>query len=108
MHLDEVDHVAVQDAVDHVADAPPRISASAQQNRRWPPCRRSIQTMKTAATAPRPMKNQRCQPLAPARNENAAPVLWARTMLKNGVMVRQSPSSKLRAISGLRELVEQR
>ncbi len=31
------------------------------------------------------MKNQRCQPLASLRNENAAPRLWARTMSKNDV-----------------------
>ena len=38
------------------------------------------------------MKNQRCQPLASLRNENAAPRLWARTMSKNGVTRRASPS----------------
>ena len=32
--------------------APPRISASAQPNRRWPPWRASSQTMKTAAASP--------------------------------------------------------
>ena len=32
--------------------------------------------MKAEATAPRPMKNQRCQPAASDKNENAAPVLW--------------------------------
>lgn len=41
--------------------------------------------MNTAAAMPSPMKNQRCQPLASARNENAAPVLCTRTMLKNEV-----------------------
>ena len=30
--------------------------------------------MKAEATAPRPTKNQRCQPEAPARNEKAAPL----------------------------------
>ena len=29
--------------------------------------------MNTAAATPRPVKNQRCQPPAAARNENAAP-----------------------------------
>jgi hypothetical protein len=32
--------------------------------------------MNSAAATPMPVKNQRCQPEAPARNENAAPVLW--------------------------------
>ena len=38
--------------------------------------------MKTAAATPMAVKNQRCQPEAPARKEKAAPVLWARTTLK--------------------------
>ena len=29
------------------------------------------------SATPMPVKNQRCQPEAPVRNENAAPVLWA-------------------------------
>jgi hypothetical protein len=37
------------------------------------------------------VKNQRCQP-PPARNENAAPVLCTRTMLKKLVTVVLSPS----------------
>jgi hypothetical protein len=37
------------------------------------------------SATPMPVKNQRCQPEALARNENAAPVLWARTMLKKRV-----------------------
>jgi hypothetical protein len=41
--------------------------------------------MKTAAAMPMAVKNQRCQPAAPARKENAAPVLCARTMLKKPV-----------------------
>jgi|GEM_PF-5146542 len=38
--------------------------------------------MKPAAAMPMAVKNQRCQPEAAARNENAAPLLWARTTLK--------------------------
>ena len=68
------------------------MSDSAQQNSRWPGWLRSIQTMNTAAAAPMPTKNQRCQPEAPARNENAAPALCTRTRLKNEVMLRLSPS----------------
>src|SRR5664280_1290309 len=51
--------------------------------------------MKAAATAPRPMKNQRCQPEALARNEKAAPVLWAWTMSSTRLTVCVSPSAKL-------------
>ena len=47
------------------------------------------------------MKNQRCQPLASLRNENAAPRLWARTMSKNGVTLRASPSWKVATIIAL-------
>ena len=62
--------------------APPRMQASAKENSLCPACERSIQMMKTAAATPMAVKNQRCQPEAPARNEKAAPVLWARTTLK--------------------------
>jgi hypothetical protein len=41
-----------------------------------------------------PVKNQRCQPDAPARNENAAPSLCTRTRLKKLVTVVLSPSWK--------------
>ena len=43
---------------------------------------RSNQVMNTTAASASAMKNQRCQPPALARNENAAPVLCARTTLK--------------------------
>jgi len=48
--------------------------------------------MKAAAPTPTAVKNQRCQPPAPARKEKAAPVLCTRTMLKKLVMVVLSPS----------------
>jgi hypothetical protein len=48
--------------------------------------------MNSAAATPMAVKNQRCQPEAAARKENAAPVLWARTMLKKLVIVVLSPS----------------
>src|SRR4051812_35167703 len=57
--------------------------------------------MNTEAASARPMKNQRCQPAEPARNENAAPVLCQRTTLKNEVTVRLSPRAKPPAISCL-------
>jgi hypothetical protein len=36
VEIEEVDHVAVQQAVDDVAQRAARISDSAQQNMRWP------------------------------------------------------------------------
>ena len=65
---------------------------SAKQNSFCPGCARSCQTMNTVATTPMPVNSQRCQPPASARNEKAAPVLCARTMLKKLVMVVESPS----------------
>jgi hypothetical protein len=47
--------------------------------------------MTAAATNPNTVKNQRCHPEAPARNENAAPLLCTRTMLKKLVTVVLSP-----------------
>src|SRR6185503_2724421 len=44
------------------------------------------------------MKNQRCQPPAPARKLNAAPVLYTSTRLKKGVTVRISPGANARVI----------
>jgi hypothetical protein len=38
-----------------------------------------------AAPMPRAVKNHRCQPEAEAKNENAAPGLCTRTMLKKDV-----------------------
>ena len=61
------------------------IIVTAKQNSRCVGWLRSIQTMKPDATKPNTTKNQRCQPEAPARKENAAPVLCTRTTLKNGV-----------------------
>src|SRR5260221_5551921 len=40
------------------------------------------------------VKNQRCQPPAPARKLNAAPALCIRTRLKNGVTSSTSPGAK--------------
>ena len=48
--------------------------------------------MKTAAPTPTAVKNQRCQPEAEARNENAAPLLCTRTMLKKLVTKVESPN----------------
>ena len=62
---------------------------------------RIIQMMKADATNPRPTKNQRCQPEAPARNENAAPVLCTRTRLKKLHTGWVSPSLKVPMISVL-------
>ena len=95
VELQEVDHVAVQQAVDHVADR--AAQDAGQREARTASARRamrSIQTMNTAAATPMPVKNQRCQPEAAARKENAAPVLCARTMLK-----------KLRDVGGVAQLV---
>src|SRR5258705_9320933 len=44
------------------------------------------------------MKNQRCQPPAPARKLNAAPVLYTSTRLKKGVTVNSSPGANARVI----------
>jgi hypothetical protein len=73
----------MQQAVDHVADG--AAQDAGQRERRTasgPRCVRSIQTMKHVAATAMPVNSQRCQPEAAARNENAAPVLCARTMLK--------------------------
>src|SRR5699024_7392062 len=51
--------------------APPRISVSDQQNRRWPAWRRSMMTIRLTAATATPVKNQRCQPEPPARKLNA-------------------------------------
>ena len=40
--------------------------------------------IKTAAPTPTAVKNQRCQPEAEARNENAAPLLYAHDIEKAG------------------------
>ena len=72
--------------------APPRMLASEKQNSFCPGCLRNCQTMSSVAATPMPTNSQRCQPPAPARNEKAAPVLWARTMLKKPVIGVQSPS----------------
>ncbi len=71
--------------------APPRMQASANAKSFCPGCERSIQTMNTAAATPTAVKNQRCQPPAEARKENAAPVLCTRTTLKKLVTVVLSP-----------------
>ena len=62
--------------------APPRMQASANENSFCPLWERSIQVMKMAAAMPMAVKNQRCQPPAPARKEKAAPLLCTRTTLK--------------------------
>jgi hypothetical protein len=48
--------------------------------------------MNPAAAMPSAVKNQRCQPPADARKENAAPVLCTRTRLKKDVTTVLSPS----------------
>ncbi len=48
--------------------------------------------MKPAAATPMPVNSHRCQPDESASSENAAPVLWARTMLKKPLTVVLSPS----------------
>jgi hypothetical protein len=65
---------------------------SDRQNIFSPGCLRSCQTMSTVANHADATNSQRCQPLPSARKEKAAPVLWARTMLKKPVMGVQSPS----------------
>src|SRR5512145_279619 len=81
--------------------APPRMHDSAKPNRRCPGWLRSIHTMNTDAPMPMAVKNQRCQPPAPARNENAAPVLCTRTTLKKDVTGTLSPHWKFARISHL-------
>ena len=71
--------------------APPITLASAKQNSFCVGCLYSCQMMKRLATVPIPVNNQRCHPPAFERKEKAAPVLWARTMLKKFVMVVASP-----------------
>ena len=72
--------------------APPKMLDKAKLNSFCPGCARSCHTINTVATAPMPVNNQRCQPPAFDKNENAAPALCARTMLKKLVMVVESPS----------------
>ncbi len=81
--------------------APPMIIVTAKQNSFCVGWLRIIQTMKAEAARPRPTKNQRCQPEAPARKEKAAPVLCTRTRLKKSVTRRLSPSVKLAMTSVL-------
>ena len=81
--------------------APPSTKLIAKQNNFSLALLCSSQTMTTAATVPRPVKNQRCQPDASAKNENAAPLLCARTMLKKSVTGRLSPSCMLPMMSTL-------
>ena len=97
--LDEVDDVAAQQPVDHVADR------TAEDERERP-----AEQPLPAMTAQHPddeaggedaeADEEPALPAgAPARNENAAPVLCTRTRLKNEVTVRLSPSSKKPMIS---------
>src|SRR6218665_3163275 len=73
--------------------APPRMLDSARLNSFCPGWACSCHRMKIAAATPMPVNSQRCQPPAFDRNENAAPVLCARTMLKQPVTVLASPRS---------------
>ena len=72
--------------------APPRMQAMANEKSFWPGWDFNIQTMNTAAAKPIAVKNQRCQPPAPARKEKAAPSLCQRTTLKKLVTKVLSPS----------------
>src|SRR6266498_4776436 len=65
---------------------------------RLPP-RRNSQAINTAAADAMTVNNQRCQPSAPARKLNAAPVLNASTRLANGVSASCSPGWKLARIA---------
>ena len=92
VELQEVHHVAMQQAVDHVADGAAQDAGQREAEQLLPGWVRSMYTMNTVATTPMPVNSQRCQPDAAARKEKAAPVLCARTMLKKDVMVVESPS----------------
>ena len=65
--------------------APPRISDSDSGSSFSPRGVRQIHTSSTTLTAPAsPMKNQRCQPEAPASRLNAAPVLCSSVKSSTG------------------------
>src|SRR5258708_14469165 len=71
---------------------PPSPGASPTNTARSPRWRRSMNTITAEMTMLISVKNQRCQPPAPARKLNAAPALYMRTMLKKGVTSRVSPA----------------
>ena len=81
--------------------APPSTQLMAKQNKLCPACCRSSQTIKPAAPKPSAVKNQRCQPEASAKKENAAPLLCARTRLKKLVTGSLAPSCMLPMMSSL-------
>src|SRR5258706_4418194 len=71
--------------------APPSTRASASGTSLSRCGRRSITTRTTEITIATTVKNQRCQPPAPARKLKAAPVLWVRIRLKKGAERTTSP-----------------
>src|SRR6187455_42149 len=58
-------------------------------------------TMNAAATPATTAKNQRCQPSAPARKLNAAPLLKVSTSDRNGSSAISSPGRKVARIAAL-------
>src|SRR5512135_240750 len=77
------------------------MSASAALNMRLPGERRSSADTTAAATSAMATNNGVCQPGAPARKLNAAPLLKASTRLKKPVMRRRSPGAKLASTAHL-------
>jgi hypothetical protein len=82
VELQEVDHVAMQQAVDHVADGAAQDAGQREAEQLLARMRAQHPEDEHVAATAMPVNSQRCQPEAAARNENAAPVLCARTMLK--------------------------
>ena len=85
VEVEHVDHVAVHEAVDDVADR--AAQDAGQREREQALARMRAQQPDDEAGRPRPsaVNSQRCQPPAAARKENAAPGLCTRTRLKKPV-----------------------
>src|SRR5436189_4819796 len=77
------------------------MSESASENRFSRACRRKSHAIHAAAASAIAMKSSRCQPPASERKLKAAPRLWTRTRLKNGVTVRLSCRVKVRCTRSL-------
>src|SRR3990167_6905993 len=100
VEVEKVHHSANLNAVDQVAASPTHHQytpppTNAPPHRSSGSACRARHTTDTAPTTTTvtPMKNQRCQPPASARNENAAPALSTCTKLNHSVTLMASPSS---------------
>ena len=75
----KIDHIAIRDAIDQVAQRAAENQAQRQRNSVCALCLRNSQTIHTEATMAMTLNSQRCIPPASLRKLNAAPVLCAST-----------------------------